>query len=152
MWGRVIMPTMQSQIITKELIKMDQATTGTLGCFALVLSPLFGAMLFGWYGFFGGLILGFVLLCVALNSSTGPSDGSIELMNFGPCNPQFFCPHCQTKGNVRIKAVSKKKGISGAKATGAVITGGMSVLATGLSRSENLTQAHCDNCKSTWTF
>ena len=131
---------------------MDQATKGMLGVSALVLSPIFGAIPFGWYGFFGGLVFGFVLLCLVLSASGGPSDGSIELMNFGPCNPQVFCPHCQTKGNVRTKSVSKKQGISGAKATGAVITGGMSVLVTGLSRSDKLTQAHCDNCKSTWTF
>ena len=36
-----------------------------------------------------------------------------------------------------------RRGISGAKATGAVLTGGVSVLATGLSRNERTTQAHC---------
>jgi predicted negative regulator of RcsB-dependent stress response len=71
---------------------------------------------------------------------------------FGQRNPALICPHCQTKGLVRAKAVDEKKGISGGKATGALLTGGLSVLATGLSRKEHLTQAHCDNCGSTWTF
>jgi hypothetical protein len=70
----------------------------------------------------------------------------------GPVSPQFICPHCQTKGRVRTKAIKKKAGISGGKATAAVITDGLSVLATGLSRKEDLTQAHCENCTSTWTF
>jgi hypothetical protein len=48
--------------------------------------------------------------------------------------------------------VSRKAGISGGKATGAILTGGLSLLATGLSRKERLTEAHCDNCGSTWTF
>lgn len=67
-------------------------------------------------------------------------------------NPALVCPHCQTKGNVRTKVVNRKKGISGAKATGALLTGGLSILATGLSRKEGLTQAHCDSCNSTWDF
>lgn len=71
---------------------------------------------------------------------------------WGWVSPAMVCPHCQTKGKVRTTPVTKKKGISGAKATGAVLTGGLSVLATGLSRKENLTQAHCDNCNSTWVF
>ena len=68
----------------------------------------------------------------------------MALREYGPINPVLICPHCQTKGMVRTKAVDQKKGISGGKATGAVLTGGLSVLATGLSRKERLTQAHCD--------
>lgn len=71
---------------------------------------------------------------------------------FGTTNPAMVCPHCQTKGQVRTKKITQKKGISGGKATGAVLTGGLSVLATGLSREEEGTQAHCDTCNSTWHF
>jgi len=71
---------------------------------------------------------------------------------WGYLKPAMICPHCQTKGDVRTKAVTRKKGISGAKATGALLTGGVSMLATGLSRKEGLTQAHCDHCNSTWDF
>ena len=71
-------------------------------------------------------------------------------IQYGPTNPVPVCPHCQTKGSVRTKAVTLNKGISGGKATGAVLTGGLSVLATGLSRKEGHTQAHCDHCNLTW--
>ncbi len=64
----------------------------------------------------------------------------------------FVCPHCQKKGFVRTKEVKRKKGISGAKATGAILTGGWSLLATGLAKKERGTQAHCDNCGATWDF
>jgi hypothetical protein len=67
-------------------------------------------------------------------------------------NPQMICSHCHAKGNVRTESISPKKGISGGKAAGAILTGGFSLLATGLSRHEKLTQAHCDNCGATWTF
>lgn len=71
---------------------------------------------------------------------------------YGRTNSQMVCPHCQTRGKVRSKPIDKKAGISGGKATAALLTGGLSILATGLSRKEALTQAHCDNCDSTWAF
>jgi hypothetical protein len=73
-------------------------------------------------------------------------------MQYGPLNLELFCPHCQSKGHVRAKTVVQKGGISGGKATAAVITLGISVLATGLSRKQSFTQAHCENCNSTWLF
>lgn len=70
----------------------------------------------------------------------------------GPINPSMVCPHCQTKGRIRTKKITKKTGVSGGKAAAAVVTGGLSVLAVGLSRKEDSTQAHCDNCNNTWFF
>lgn len=73
-------------------------------------------------------------------------------MEHGPINPALICPHCQEQGHVHTKSVQQKKGISGGKATAALLTGGVSMLATGLSRNEQATEAYCGNCKSTWTF
>ncbi len=78
-------------------------------------------------------------------------EASAQFM-YGPVNPEIICPHCQWKGTVRTKPIKKKAGISGGKATAAILTSGVSMLATGLSRKEALTQAHCDNCQSTWSF
>jgi len=64
----------------------------------------------------------------------------------------MICPHCGERGYVRTKFVKQKKGISGAKATGALLTGGLSIFATGLSRKEKNTKAHCKHCGSTWNF
>jgi hypothetical protein len=63
---------------------------------------------------------------------------------------QIICPHCQIRGRVRTKRVTAKRGISGGKATGALLTGGVSLFATGLSRKEKMTQATCGNCRVTW--
>lgn len=71
---------------------------------------------------------------------------------FGPINSALICPHCQTKGAVRTKQVDRKKGVSGGKATAAVLTGGVSMLATGLSRKERWTHALCEKCSSEWDF
>lgn len=65
-------------------------------------------------------------------------------------SPQVKCPHCGVTGGVDVKRVKQKKGISGGKATAAVLTVGFSILATGLSRKEEVSEAHCKNCKVTW--
>jgi hypothetical protein len=71
---------------------------------------------------------------------------------YGPVNQRMQCPHCQVPGCVRLKAVRRKKGISGAKAIGALMTGGLSLVATGIARKDNLTQARCDHCTVQWDF
>jgi hypothetical protein len=75
-----------------------------------------------------------------------------ETKKWGNANQAIICPQCQTKGHVRTLPTKRKAGISGAKATGAVLTLGWSLLATGLSRKQQVTHAHCDNCGSTWDF
>jgi len=67
-------------------------------------------------------------------------------------SPQMVCPHCQTKGNVSTQRAKKKQGVSGGKATGALLTGGVSLLATGLSRKQKVTEAKCATCGSKWVF
>jgi len=69
---------------------------------------------------------------------------------FGESNGAMICPHCQSRGTVHTKAITRKKGISGGKATAAIFTGGVSMLATGLSRKEKATQVYCSNCMNTW--
>ncbi len=71
---------------------------------------------------------------------------------YGEVNAAMVCPHCQTKGKVETKHITQKKGISESKAAAAVVTGGLSVLAVGLSRKEGATQAHCGSCGNTWSF
>lgn len=77
---------------------------------------------------------------------------NLASLTYGSMNPQIICQQCQTRGFVHVKGITQKKGVSGAKATGALFTGGLSLLATGLSRKEATTQAHCTNCNSTWYF
>jgi hypothetical protein len=60
------------------------------------------------------------------------------------------CPHCGAVGRVKTKRVKTKQGISGGKAAGAVLTAGFSVLATGLSRKQDVTEMRCKACKMVW--
>jgi hypothetical protein len=64
----------------------------------------------------------------------------------------LVCPHCQVKGEVRTLRGKGKKGISGAKATAAVLTMGLSIGAAGLSRKQMMTRAKCGNCGVSWDF
>jgi hypothetical protein len=67
-------------------------------------------------------------------------------------NPHMICPHCQTKGSVMTEQTKMKQGISGGKATGAVLTAGISLLAVGLSRKQKVTKARCTTCGAEWVF
>lgn len=69
----------------------------------------------------------------------------------GDVHPEVVCPQCGAKGAVRMRQYKAKKGVSGGKATAAVLTGGVSLFATGLSRKEQITEAHCGNCSTTWS-
>ena len=73
-------------------------------------------------------------------------------MAHGPLNSAMVCPHCQQQGGVRTKKIDRKRGISGGKATAALLTGGVSMLATGLSRKEHITRARCTKCGNGWDF
>jgi DNA-directed RNA polymerase subunit RPC12/RpoP len=75
-----------------------------------------------------------------------------EAWEWGTHNPMIVCPQCGQEGYVMTKSVTKKKGLSGGKTTAAVLTGGVSMLFTGLSRKETSTQAKCTYCNSTWYF
>jgi hypothetical protein len=41
-------------------------------------------------------------------------------------------------------------GVSGGNLTGAILTGGLSMLGTGLSRKERLTERTCSYCRTVW--
>lgn len=64
--------------------------------------------------------------------------------------PQLVCPHCGVRGQVSVEHVSRKQGISGGKATGALFTAGASMLLTGLSRKQMVRHCRCGNCNMAW--
>ncbi|MCL7421609.1 MAG: hypothetical protein M8364_11970 [Methylobacter sp.] len=96
-------------------------------------------------------ILIIFLFSIFLMSSLNSSENS-QITIYGHLNESMICPHCNKKGQISTQTVTNKKGISGGKATAALITSGWSLLVTGLSREEKQTQAHCMNCNNTWTF
>ena len=111
-------------------------------------------------GFLGVVFIIWIIYIIGKNIKDDPDierkreeyEKEKKLKTLGPISPQYICPHCQQKGFVRTIPVKRKKGVSGAKVTGALLTFGVSMLATGLSRKEGLTQAHCGNCSSQWDF
>jgi hypothetical protein len=85
------------------------------------------------------LLLVIILVLISKIEYKGPID-----------NPRLICPHCQERGCVREQRAKRKNGISGGKATGAVLTRGVSLLATGLSRKVDVTHMRCNNCGVEW--
>jgi hypothetical protein len=65
-------------------------------------------------------------------------------------NDKIVCAHCHKSGCITTSIVERKVGVSGGKATAAILTGGVSLLATGLARKELATQIKCSNCQSVY--
>ena len=135
------------------------------GCLYIVLGVLaiIGLIVYFWkssensgeflVSVFWLFILTFVLLVIlGFVNAARKSPEELQESIYGLHNWEILCPHCQVKGRVRTMIAEEDTGISGKKATAAALTGGISILATGLSRNEKVTQAHCDNCGSTWTY
>jgi len=98
-------------------------------------------------GFLAGLVIIGVILGAAENMHTARKEVWTEAQR-PERDRQIICPHCHTRGHVRTQLVSAKQGISGGKATAAILTGGLSLLATGLSQRQKITKATCSNCGS----
>jgi hypothetical protein len=60
------------------------------------------------------------------------------------------CPHCQGIGTVIVEKVKKKKGVSPGKVAGALFTGGISLVGTGLAKKEVVNQLTCTACGISW--
>ena len=110
----------------------------------------FGLFLFILFAFCG--VIAAVQISAESKLSSGEKKKLQRVREHGPLNNKMVCPHCQTKGHVHTRSTMEKKGVSGGKATGALLTGGVSLLATGLSRKEEVTSAFCRNCSSRWQF
>ena len=70
----------------------------------------------------------------------------------GAVNSKMLCQQCGEKGFIHTKITTRKVGVSGGKATAALLTAGLSLFAFGLSRKQNSTEAYCGNCNSNWYF
>jgi uncharacterized membrane protein YvbJ len=60
------------------------------------------------------------------------------------------CPYCHSSGTVVVQQVKKKKGVSTGKATAALLTGGISLIGTGLAKKAMVSQLTCAACGMTW--
>ncbi len=102
----------------------------------------------------GVVIIGVPLLLIFLyfggEAETAKRDYATLLRLEG--DPKIVCPHCHRAGGVTTKKVMENTGIDGGKATAAILTEGVSLLATGLSNQRERTEATCSNCHSTWRF
>ena len=123
------------------------------GAIAVVLF-LFGIILGGTFSasFFWLCALAILPLLGAIDWEEVTHQQQLAEKRIRDQRAKIVCPQCQQKGGVTTRPITRKKGISGGKATAAVITGGLSVLATGLSRKEAETEANCSNCGSNWYF
>lgn len=93
--------------------------------------------------FFGFFAYKIVTLKDEQDKVKAMSSGERALYTSGPLNVHLICPHCQTKGLVRAKKVTRT-----VTSTGKV--GGILKTDTTTQTKTNLTQHHCDQCGTTW--
>ena len=78
-----------------------------------------------------------------------PSPGLWGAMT-GNIKSKIVCPYCNALGCVGLKKVERKSGLHGGKATVGLFTGGLSLLATGLSRKMPSLEYKCYSCGAKW--
>lgn len=99
---------------------------------------------------FGLFLVAFIAIWAICNPEKAKASWKAEQL--GPVNPNIVCSQCNTAGKCRVKPIDKKVGVSGGKATAAILTGGVSLLATGLARKELVSQVTCEHCNCSWQF
>lgn len=127
-----------------------QISRGTVTLTAWSAAALLSLILVAVFHEVGIIIVGIFAAIFAI--AWASRDGGGQMSAYGPINAKLICPHCQTQGKVRARLTERKAGISGGKATAALLTGGISLLATGLSRKQQITEARCGECSSVWQF
>lgn len=98
----------------------------------------------------GGVVIGLLvalwLWFFVMNKKPTPEEAERERQ----AQAQIRCPHCGQVGCVSKTLVQRKQGISGGKATGALMTAGFSLALTGLSRKQLISHMACSNCHMEW--
>lgn len=94
-----------------------------------------------------GVVAGFVYL---YNTPQAKANRAANAAHEAAMQAQIVCPHCQVRGLVTRSLVTRKQGVSGGKATGAIVTGGASLFVTGLSRKQQMSRMTCGNCGQGW--
>jgi hypothetical protein len=98
----------------------------------------------------GSIIFWLVIAFIVWAFLTRDSLDAGEQLERAAGDKALVCPHCHSTGTVSTETIRAKRGISGGKATGAILTGGLSMLVTGLSRKERVREAHCSHCGMVW--
>lgn len=78
------------------------------------------------------------------------AQGSLSKTPAVPPQGAMNCPHCNGQKTVRVEHVKKKKGVSPGKIAAGVVTGGFSLLATGLAKKDEVNQLTCSACGMKW--
>ena len=99
-----------------------------------------------------GFILLAIIVWIIYICAKSKKQTPAEFQQQQSLNQNMICPHCNTKGSVTTKKVKRKQGISGGKAVAAIFTCGISMIGTGLSRKNTVTEASCTNCNSIWYY
>lgn len=97
-----------------------------------------------------GALITFIVLVVALFAFWMSPMGQRIIAAQEAQMRLIICKSCGLRGNCTAKRVQRKNGIDGTKASAAVLTGGTSILFTGLSERHDSTQIKCRACRAVY--
>lgn len=142
-------PEARPQGVQRDIQPVLFGIAGTI----CILFPFFAWIGGLWLSLsFGGWIL--LFLCFGVSGLTlvamALSAAGVDMTSTDTRSQHILCPHCHSSGTVTTWSERRKSGLSGAKATGAILTGGISLLVTGLSNSESQMKARCSHCGVSW--
>lgn len=96
------------------------------------------------------IIFGVVIAGMMIYRSNMSPEAQVKAEDRRKAQARIICQHCQKTGSVTVRHVQQKQGVSGGKATSAILTGGVSLFAVGLSKKGWVNELTCSSCGMTW--
>jgi DNA-directed RNA polymerase subunit RPC12/RpoP len=90
------------------------------------------------------------LIAIVLAVVNGVKKGNARAEARDADDRGIVCPYCGTSGSVTTRDIKVEHVVSGGKTSGAVLTGGISLPAVGLSRRQKGRQHTCGSCGLRW--
>lgn len=96
------------------------------------------------------VLIGFGIAGFIIYKTTFSPEARQQAMSRAEAQKLIICSYCHQAGGVTVRNIQQKQGVSGGKATSALLTGGASLLAVGLSKKGMVNELTCSRCQMKW--
>jgi len=91
-----------------------------------------------------------VVFCSGCGAKAGDVPEAVQAIAVPVQTGRANCQYCNGIGTVVVQQVKRKKGVSPGKIAGAVVTGGISLVGTGVAKKVWMNQLTCTACQMKW--
>jgi hypothetical protein len=96
------------------------------------------------------LLFGFAIAGLIFYRANFSPEAKAQALTRAEAQKLIICQYCQQAGGVTVRNIQQKQGVSGGKATSALLTGGVSLFAVGLSKKGMVNELTCSKCSMKW--